>query len=188
MMVFQRVYSPSKREIGMIGTRRGFHIGLGLARRGAALTVLAVLSLTVAPALAARGHVFTGSFGSPGSGPGQLGEPAGIAVNETTGDIYYLDKTNDRVEIFNSTGTKFEGEFNGSGLGLGMLGSGQLLNEGKAAGSGGLPEEVSTGRFDEPAGIAVDNDPSSPSHGDVYVADSRGNRDSEKPVVDKFSS
>ena len=172
----------------MIGTRRGFRIGLGLAGRGAALAVLAMLSLTVAPALAARGHVFTGSFGSPGSGAGQLGEPGGIAVNEATGDIYYLDKTNDRVEIFNSTGTMFEGEFNGSGLGLGMLGSGTLLNEGKAAGSGGLPEEVLRGRFDEPVGIAVDNDPSSPSHGDVYVADSRGNRDSEKPVVDKFSS
>jgi len=190
----------------MIGTRRGFHIGLGLARRGAALTVLAVLSLTVAPALAARGHVFTGSFGSPGSGPGQLGEPAGIAVNETTGDIYYLDKTNDRVEIFNSTGTKFEGEFNGSGLGLGMLGSGQLLNEGKAAGSGGLPEEVPTGKFGKPMGIAVDNDPSSPSFGDVYVADDEGNtpvikqKPGETPeeekqeseerrrVVDKFSA
>jgi hypothetical protein len=154
------------------------------------LAVLAVLYLGVAPASAARGHVFTGSFGAPGSGPGQLGEPAGIAVNETTGAIYYLDKTNNRVEIFNLTGTKFEGEFNGSGLGLGIMGSGQLLNEGKAAGSGGLPEEVPTGRFDEPDGIAVDNDPSSPSFGDVYVADQHGHEETfaSHPVVDKFSA
>jgi len=180
----------------MIGTSGGLRETLSLVGRSAVLAVLAVLALAVAPALAARGHVFTGSFGSPGSGPGQLGEAAGIAVNEATGDIYYLDKTNDRVEIFNSTGSKFEGEFNGSGLGLGVLGSGQLLNEGKAAGSGGLPEEVPTGRFDEPVGIAVDNDPSSPSHGDVYVADTHGHGNSTEiggkrkgqQVVDKFGA
>jgi len=176
----------------MTGTRSRLRTTLGLAGSGAVLAVLAVLGLAVAPALAARGHVFTGSFGSPGSGPGQLGEPAGLAVNEATGDIYYLDKTNNRVEIFNSTGSKFEGEFNGSGLGLGLLGSGQLLNEGKAAGSGGLPEELPTGRLNEPVGIAVDNDPSSPSFGDVYVADTNGHKggptfEDEQKVVDKFS-
>ena len=174
----------------MFGTRSRARARLSSVGTGVALTVLAVLALAVAPALAARGHVFTGSFGSPGSGPGQLGEPAGLAVNETTGDIYYLDKINNRVEIFNSTGSKFEGEFNGSGVGLGMLGSGQLLNEGKAAGSGGLPEEIPTGRFDEPVGIAVDNDLSSPSFGDVYVADTHGRADKipGEEVVDKFSA
>ena len=153
--------------------------------------VLAIVGLAtiVAPALAVRGHVFEGSFGSPGSGPGQLGSPGGLAVNETTGDIYYLDKANNRVEVFNSTGSKFEGEFNGSGLGLGLFGSGQLLNEGKAAGSGGLAGEVPSGRFDELEGIAVDNDPSSPSFGDVYVADNREkHRSGRGPcVVDKFT-
>src|ERR1700722_11140621 len=180
----------------MICARSQLRATLCLAGAGMVLVVLAVLCLGVAPALATRGHVFTGSFGSPGSGPGQLGEAAGIAINETTGDIYYLDKTNNRVEIFNSTGTKFEGEFNGSGLGLGMLGSGLLLNEGKAAGSGVLPEEVSPGRFDEPAGIAVDNDPSSPSNGDVYVVDTHGHSGGTEvggkyegnQVVDKFSA
>jgi DNA-binding beta-propeller fold protein YncE len=138
--------------------------------------------------------VFTGSFGSPGSGAGQLGEPVGVAVNEATGDVYVLDKGNNRVEIFNSTGSKFEGEFNGSGLGLGILGSGTLLNEGKAAGSGGLADEVPSGRFDEPVGIAVDNDPSSTSFGDVYVADARGNKygagsfEVARMVVDKFNA
>jgi len=172
----------------MIGARRVLHAATGLVCGSAVLTVLAVLVLAAAPALAARGHVFVGSFGS--LGPGQLGEPVDVAVNEATGDVYVVDKANNRVEIFNSTGSKFEGEFNGSGLGLGILGSGQLLNEGKAAGSGGLPEEVSTGRFDEPEGIAVDNDPSSPSHGDVYVVDTNGHAEGpEAPaVVDKFSA
>jgi hypothetical protein len=135
--------------------------------------------------------VFTGSFGSPGSGAGQFGEAVGVAVNEATGDVYVLDKANDRVEIFNANGSKFEGEFNGSGLGLGILGSGQLLNEGRAAGSGGLPEEAPTGRFDEPEGIAIDNDPSSPSYGDVYVADTHGHAEGTgkvEQVIDKFSA
>ena len=189
----------------MIGTRSGLRAKLGLVGGSVVLALFALLGLAAAPALAERGHLFTGSFGAPGSGPGQLGESAGLAVNEATGNIYYLDKANNRVEIFNANGSKFEGEFNGSGLGIGTMGSGLLLNEGKPAGSGGLPEEVSSGRFNEPAGIAIDNDPSSPSHGDVYVADTRGNMEGvrkagETPeeertqgeearkVVDKFSA
>jgi DNA-binding beta-propeller fold protein YncE len=171
---------------------------------GAALLVLSI----AAPALGARGHEFAGAFGwgvvngktelqrckseappaAPvcqpglaGNGEGQLDSPSGIAVNEATGNVYVVDRANDRVEIFNASGSKFEGEFNGSGL---------LPNEGKAAGSGGQPEEVATGAFDEPEGIAVDNDASSPSFGDVYVADA-GRREETKtshPVIDKFSS
>ncbi len=79
---------------------------------------------------------------------------------------------------------KFEGEFNGSGL---------LVGEGMAAGSGGSVDEESTGRFSEPEGIAVDNDPSSPSAGDVYVVDTGHTGLNEHGelvpfrVVDKFS-
>jgi len=180
----------------MIGACGGLRETSRLVGRSAVLAVLAVLALAVTPALAARGHVFIGSFGAPGSGPGQLGESAGLAVNEATGDIYYLDKANNRVEIFNANGSKFEGEFNGSGLGIGTMGSGLLLDEGKPAGSGGLPEEVSSGRFNEPVGIAVDNDPGSPSFGDVYVADTHGHAHGteigghleSQQVVDKFSA
>ena len=174
----------------MFGTRNRVRTRLSLAGTGVVLGALAVLAFAVAPALAARGHVLTGSFGKPGSGAGQLGGPADIAVNEATGDVYVLDEANNRVEIFNATGSKLEGEFNGSGLGIGMLGSGLLLNEGKAAGSGGLPEEVPTGRFHESVGIAIDNDPSSPSHGDVYVATKNASEKAfeTKAVVDKFSA
>jgi DNA-binding beta-propeller fold protein YncE len=180
----------------MIGTRNGWRATLSLTVTTGVSVVLTMLGLGVSPALAARGHMFTGSFASPGSGPGQLNEPAGVAVNEATGDVYVVDKANDRVEIFNKDGSKFEGEFNGSGLGLGIMGSGQLLNEGKAAGSGGLPDEVPSGRFDEPEEIAIDNDPNSPSFGDVYVADARGRVHKEKEgnfedarmVIDKFSA
>ena len=103
------------------------------------LTVLAclgALAFCSAPALAVRGHVFSSSFGSAGSGAGQLSEPAGVAVNEASGDVYVVDKGDDRVERFSSTGA-YLGEFNGSGADLAV--------EGKAA---------PTGRFAGPQTIA----------------------------------
>ncbi len=149
--------------------------------------VVGVLVLSAGSALAARGHVFceTCTFGSKGAGPGQFENPAGVAIDEATGDVYVVDKGDDRVEWFSSTGV-YEGEFNGSGL---------LLNEGREAG-GGLGEKP-TGQFSEPEGIAVDNscqlhrpepltgeacEKSDPSDGDVYVVDV-GHR-----VIDKFSA
>ncbi len=132
-----------------------------------------VLLFASTPALAVGEHTFSTLFGSAGSGPGEFSEPVSVAVNESTKDVYVVDKGNDRVEWFSATGT-FEGEFNGSGL---------LINEGlKAAGSGELPNEMKTGQFDAPEGIAIDNDPSSPSFEDVYVADVGHH------VIDKFSS
>lgn len=106
-------------------------------------TALGALLFTTAPAFGE--HTFSSSFGGPGSGPGQLSEPGGVAVNEETGDVYVVDRGNKRVEWFNLTGTKLEGEFNG--------------------------DETPGGSFYEPVGIAVDNDALSPSHGDVYVDD-----------------
>ncbi len=188
-------------------------------RRLARLALLLALALTGAgalatPSLAVRGHEYAGAFGwgvasgatelqrcsseasckvgLQGNGPGQFNNPDGIAVNEATHKIYVVDKNNNRVEIFNSTGSKFEGEFNGSGL---------LPNEGKAAGSGGLPEEVPSGAFKEPEGIAVDNscarfgepkkktcEEADPSSGDIYVVDTRGHAATEAApaVIDKY--
>ena len=165
-----------------------------LARRFT-LATLALLCALVgallfgsAPSLAGRGHVFGGSFGGKGAGEGQFEEPSGVAVGEASGDVYVVDSGNNRVEYFSSTGT-YLGQFDGSGL---------LVGEGRAAGSGGLAGEVPTGRLSSPNGIAVDNScqlhkpvlteatvPTcasfDPSNGDVYVADI-GNK-----VVDKFS-
>jgi hypothetical protein len=130
---------------------------------------LAALALTAAPAFATGEHAVGTPFGTPGSGPGQFSEPAGVAVNEETGEVYVVDKGNNRVEWFNSTGTKFEGEFNGSGS--------NPVVEGPGSPIGTYP-----GGFSAPESIAIDNDPSSPSHGDVYVEDPGQN------AIDKFSS
>jgi DNA-binding beta-propeller fold protein YncE len=126
--------------------------------------LVGALLLSSTPTLAARGHVFSGAFASKGAGAGQLTEPAGVAVEEASGDVYVVDRGNDRVEYFTSSGA-YIGEFNGSGANLAV--------EGKAAPSG---------RLSEPQGIAIDNDPGSPSYGDVYVAD-EGHE-----AIDKFSA
>jgi hypothetical protein len=115
-----------------------------------ALTSLCVLAggslLWSAPAFALDLHVFGGTFGEEGSENGKFEGPDGVAVNDTTHNVYVVDGGNNRVEEFASTGT-YIGQFNGSA--------------------------APTGAFDEPTTIAVDNsgNPLDPSAGDVYVVD-----------------
>jgi len=111
--------------------------------------ILATLFCAVAgllwssPALAAHRHVFAGSFEG---GEGPFAEPDGVAVNDSTGDVYVVDRGNDRVEQFDAGGT-FLASFNGAA--------------------------APTGAFSSPTGVAVDNssDPLDPSAGDLYVID-----------------
>jgi hypothetical protein len=146
--------------------------------------VAGALVFDAGPALASRGHVFEQAFGEPCTttpcGNGQFKEPSGVAVNESLGDVYVVDRGDNRVEWFNSAGA-FEGQFDGSGL---------FLNE---AGTK-APKPLS-----EPEGIAIDNacqlheqktgkplsvgecEVLDPSNGDVYVVDAGHD------VIDKFS-
>jgi DNA-binding beta-propeller fold protein YncE len=183
--------SVSKESDLVAGAGRGGRARSHLARVVTVLCALiGVLALASAPALAARGHVFEKTFGSPGTGPGELSAPAGVAVNDASGDVYVVDAGNSRVQFFDSQGAVL-GELNGSGL---------LVGEGAAAGSRGRPNEKETGQFVNPEGIAVDNactraaeaaghplsasecEALDPSYGDVYVADTGHG------VIDKFSS
>jgi hypothetical protein len=110
------------------------------------VTALAVSScgllLGSASALA-TGFRFSSSFGSAGEGPGQLEGPRGLAVEASTGDVFVVDSANMRVEKFNAEGTVL-GEFDGA--------------------------ETPQKELSNAYGVAVDNDPSSPSYEDVYVA------------------
>ena len=151
--------------------------------------IASVLLVSAAPASAARPHEFKGvTIGEPGSGPGQLSEPSGVAVNEATGDVYVVDTKDNRVESFSSTGT-FLHQFNGQEIdGL----PGGLGKEAPAKFS--FPSAIA-----ETSGIAIDNacqlhkpvlteatSPTcaeyDPSAGDVYVADVGHS------VVDKFTA
>jgi hypothetical protein len=146
-----------------ITTRRAILAAVGLP-----VVVLAALVLAASQAVAFTGYSPPAYFGAAGSGAGQFSEPAGVAVNDATHEVYVYDAGNLRVERFSAAGGKFEGEFDGS--------------------------ESPTGRFSPPASIsehaahgtlfnlAVDNDPSSPSAEDVYVVDPGSN------VIDKFSA
>jgi hypothetical protein len=124
--------------------------------------VILALAVSSAPALAQREHVFSKSFGSEGSGNGQLVRPGALAVNDETGDVYVIDRGNGRVEIFNENG-EYVSQFNGSGAPTGAFSwaSGQG-NEGS---------------------IAIDNsaDSADLSKGDVYVTDHAHN------LIDKFA-
>ncbi|HTT94615.1 MAG TPA: hypothetical protein VMF55_08075, partial [Solirubrobacterales bacterium] len=168
-------------------------VGRCASRRLVALSVAAfVLALGVVfagPAQAAHLHAFSHSFGSPGSGDGELalvfpqlredGYPltpgSGVAVDEGTGDVYVADTGNHRVDEFESDGTfvrAFGADVGGPGI--------DVCSADCAPGtSGHLP-----GELEAPTFIAVDNAPSSPSVGDVYVADTATGED----LVTKFDA
>ena len=75
-----------------------------------------------------------GTFGESGTGPGQLDDPLGLAVNGT-GHIFVADHDNDRINVYNSTRDyfgsisspgAFQGKF-GSVHGLAVNGTGHLF-------------------------------------------------------------
>jgi hypothetical protein len=144
------------------------------ARSSMALGLLLTVGL-LAPTSAFAVHVFKGSFGGPGHGDGQLEllppvfkfsveELAGsnLALNEASGDVYVADTGNHRVDQFTAAGTfirSFGADVGGAGVDV-------CASACVAGATGSTP-----GAFEAATMVAVDNDPLSPSHGDVYVAD-----------------
>jgi hypothetical protein len=162
--------------------------------RGATIAVLllglAVSLLAPAGASAARAHVFKFSFGGPGEGAGQLslddpsgkgGSPgSGVAVNNTSHDVYVADTGNRRVDEFDPSKPANEQFVRAFGKGVNKTAVqaarvseedvcpavGHPGDECQAGSSGSEP-----GEFEAPSYVAVDNDSSSESFGDVYVGD-----------------
>jgi len=104
---FSRSVAPRRssgdvRESVALSHRPAAFLALPIALLAA---LLAIAALAAAPASAAETHVFTGSFGSEGSGAGQLNEPTGLAVDQSTGDVYVADTGNNRVDKFDPFGT-----------------------------------------------------------------------------------
>jgi hypothetical protein len=142
-------------------------------------------------ALSQRGHVFSpsASFGTSGSGEGQLSSPSAVAVSEVgeaAGDVYVADRGNNRVEQFDPTG-KFIAAW-GWGVKDGeketeVCKSGEGCKPGlPGAGKGSEGFHLGKGQIVSPIAIAVDNSKSA-SAGDVYVVVSVV---PEKSYVDKF--
>ncbi len=143
---------------------------------GVILTIVGVLSIASAPALAVNTHVFSTSFAGPGAGAGQvaLSSYSGVAVNSTTHDVYVADTGNFRVDQFTSSGTFVRAWGWGVADGLPMLETCTLSCQIGLSGSEG-------GQFTTPVFVAVDNS-AGPSAGDVYVGDTGDH------LVSKFDS
>jgi DNA-binding beta-propeller fold protein YncE len=107
--------------MGLMGSRR-----LALVF-SIVVVVLAGAQLFVGAALASKGVV--GAFGGEGSGNGEFAGPLGMAVNQSTGEVYVVDSANDRVEVFQADGT-YVSQFGGKGS--------------------------AAGQFDDPQGVAVE--------------------------------
>ncbi|HEY7630564.1 MAG TPA: hypothetical protein VH817_07685 [Thermoleophilaceae bacterium] len=114
------------------------------------------------------------SFGSSGSGDGELSGPTGIAVDQSNGDVYVADTGNHRVVKYDSDGNFILTFGWGVDDGTATI---QTCTSGCEAGISGN----GAGQFADPKGISVDNSGGA-SDGDVYVSDSTNH------IVQKFES
>jgi hypothetical protein len=142
---------------------------------GIAVALIGGLLFAAAPALAGGPHIFSMSFGSAGSGAGQLSFSGygGVAVNAATHDVYVADTGNNRVDQFSATGAFVRAWGWGVADGLPAFETCTLTCQAGIQGSG-------AGQLSSPTFIAVDNS-GGVSAGDVYVGDAN-NR------VSKFSA
>jgi hypothetical protein len=147
------------------------------------VALVGVLAWSVpALALSQRGHVPGFSFGSEGEGASQfqfegafkLREGAGIAVNETTGDVYVVDRGNYRVQEFGPTGNFL------AAWGWGVKDGKEEFEVCTSACHAGVPA-VGKGGLKEAGAIAVDNSPG--GAGMVYVG---ANASAQRPDVQRF--
>jgi sugar lactone lactonase YvrE len=129
----------------------------------------AVLKTSAASGEVSDPAVLSSTFGSDGSGAGQLEAPTAVAL-AASGNVWVADGSNHRIEEFSSTGSFIEAL--GWGVSNGKSELQTCTSSCKAGLSGSEP-----GEFADPEGIVV-----SPSTGNIYVADDALNR------VDEYSS
>jgi DNA-binding beta-propeller fold protein YncE len=163
-----------------------------------AVAVLFVLLVCAASAAATPGHRYSGQFGSAGPGNGQFSGPSGVAVDQSTGDVFVGDEFNGLVQKFNGSGD-FQVQWSGSatpatffslpaqvaadGSGSSVYVADQFNNAIDRFDAGGVYQgqldasATAAGAFSDPQGVAVD-----PTNGDVYVADTSNG------VIDHFDS
>ncbi len=126
-------------------------------------TLIVAMVAGATPALA-ESHPLLFSFGS-------FSKPNGIAIDESSGDVYVADIATNTVYKFDANGNPVE---------FSALHSNALTGSATPAGAFAFPTEARG----NPAAIAIDNSrgPTDPSAGDLYVMDA-GNG-----VIDKFDS
>ncbi|HEX6455532.1 MAG TPA: hypothetical protein VF009_03320, partial [Solirubrobacterales bacterium] len=160
---------------------RGVTKGKGRVRnsRGSSLPAALVVALTAflaliaVPASAKQIHKFSNAFGTPASDTTlSLASNSGLAVNETSHDIYIADTGNHRIVEFSAAGAfirAFGADVGGAGV--------NVCTTGCQAGTAG----TSPGFFESPTFLAIDNSGGA-SNEDLYVVDSATH------VVSKFEA
>jgi hypothetical protein len=146
-------------------------------REGPAKVAFAVGALTFALG-AATAHASLlspiSSFGTPGAGAGQFTTPIGVAIQQTSGNVFVADPGNARVDKFDAMGN-FLAAF-GWGVKDGKAQSEVCTRTCQAGIPGSGP-----GQFSNPTSIAVGAS-GSPSAGKVFVGDPGNN------VVEVFNA
>jgi DNA-binding beta-propeller fold protein YncE len=125
-----------------------------MARAAGATTAIATLMLICFGTTTAQAksiHTFKSDFN--GGAGHEFSDPTAVAVNDASGDVYVVDAGNNRVEYFNSDGTKFEGEFNGRHVAA--TGTGTLS---AATGTGDLSAATGTGDLSAASGLGTVTD------------------------------
>ncbi len=121
-------------------------------------------------------------FGELGAGAGQLNSAIGVGLDQETGDVYVGESYNERVSKFDGSGNflfAWGWDVNTTNP-LEELQTCTTTTECQEGAAG-----IGAGQFAStcgPQGVAVDNDPLSPSYNDVYVEDFCNHR------VQKFDS
>jgi RHS repeat-associated protein len=108
--------------------------------------------------------VSTSSFGSSGTGAGQLKEPTGVAVAPTS-NVWVADGANHRLSEFSSSGTFIQD------VGWGVTDGKEELETCTASCKAGLPG-LGTGQLSDPEGIAI-------AGSKIYVSDAADDRITE---------
>lgn len=159
---------------------------------GATALLLGVVVLSAPPAAGASGVVpgFVRSWGTIGSGAGEFNRPEGIAT-DSSGNVYVVDRGNDRIQKFDSSGNFLTswGTAAGSGhladplaVSVDAGGTVYVLDSGKVLrfGSTGTFIGSWTGSLVNPFDLAVDG------AGNVFVLDT--NSGSPSRAIRRYSS
>jgi RHS repeat-associated protein len=114
-----------------------------------------------------------GTYSKYGAGSGEVGEPTGIAVNQSTGNVYVADYKNNRIDEWSEKGVFVRAFGWGVSNGEAKLETCTTSCQAGVAGSG-------AGQLKESAGVAVD------ASGNVWVTDEGNNRVQEFTEIGGF--
>ena len=182
-----KVFQPDAVPVGLNALALTPKVSLASPLRGrvAAATIAVAMGLSLAvtsPAFALSRHTFSSSI--TGSGTNALAEPAAVAVDESTGDLYVADPPAHRVEKFGPTGEfllMFGAHVNKTAVEAGGTSEEQDLCteadlEAGAECQPGVASSATGGFLDShELFLAIDNS-GTPPDGDLYVADQAAGR------------